>query len=194
MTRIIAGIAGSRVLAAPAKTTRPTSDRTRESIFNRLAARFELEDACVLDLYAGTGALGLEAASRGATEVTLVEKDSKAALVCQKNARMIQDALLAAGKSAEILTVPKSVDAVLTGFRLAPPNRAFDLVFIDPPYEVSSVEVGDNLSLLVPVLAQDAWVVVERSSRSNDFAVPEGLVLAETKNYGDTKVFWLERA
>lgn len=194
MTRIIAGIAGSRVLAAPAKTTRPTSDRTRESIFNRLAARFELEDACVLDLYAGTGALGLEAASRGATEVTLVEKDSKAALVCQKNARMIQDALLAAGKSAEILTVPKSVDAVLTGFRLAPPTRAFDLVFIDPPYEVSSVEVGDNLSLLVPVLAQDAWVVVERSSRSNDFAVPEGLVLAETKNYGDTKVFWLERA
>lgn len=193
MTRIIAGIAGSRVLAAPAKTTRPTSDRTRESIFNRLAARFELEDACVLDLYAGTGALGLEAASRGAAKVTLVEKDSKAAQVCQKNARIIQDALLAAGKSAEILTVAKSVDSVLTGFRLAPPTRAFDLVFIDPPYEVSSAEVAENLTMLVPALSADAWVVVERSSRSSDFAVPSGLALVEAKNYGDTKVFWLER-
>lgn len=194
MTRIIGGIAGSRVLAAPAKTTRPTSDRIRESIFNRLEARFELDDACVLDLYAGTGALGLEAASRGASRVTLVEKDSKAALVCQKNARMIQDALLAAGASAEIQTVTKSVEAVLTGFRLAPPTRAFDLVFIDPPYEVSSAEVADNLQALLPALGEDALVVLERSSRSADVALPNGLALAEVKNYGDTKVFWLERA
>jgi 16S rRNA (guanine966-N2)-methyltransferase len=182
------------VLAAPAKTTRPTSDRIRESIFNRLEARFELDDACVLDLYAGTGALGLEAASRGASRVTLVEKDSKAALVCQKNARMIQDALLAAGASAEIQTVTKSVEAVLTGFRLAPPTRAFDLVFIDPPYEVSSAEVADNLQALLPALGEDALVVLERSSRSADVALPNGLVLAEVKNYGDTKVFWLDRA
>ncbi len=194
MTRIIGGIAGSRVLAAPAKTTRPTSDRIRESIFNRLEARFELDDACVLDLYAGTGALGLEAASRGASRVTLVEKDSKAALVCQKNARMIQDALLAAGASAEIQTVTKSVDAVLTGFRLAPPTRAFDLVFIDPPYEVSSAEVAENLQALMAALGEDALIVLERSSRSADVAVPAGLTLAEVKNYGDTKVFWLERA
>ncbi len=194
MTRIIGGIAGSRVLAAPAKTTRPTSDRIRESIFNRLEARFELDDACVLDLYAGTGALGLEAASRGASRVTLVEKDSKAALVCQKNARMIQDALLAAGASAEIQTVTKSVDAVLTGFRLAPPTRAFDLVFIDPPYEVSSAEVAENLQALMAALGEDALIVLERSSRSADVGVPAGLTLAEVKNYGDTKVFWLERA
>ena len=194
MTRIIGGTAGSRVLAAPAKTTRPTSDRIRESIFNRLEARFELDDACVLDLYAGTGALGLEAASRGASRVTLVEKDSKAALVCQKNTRMIQDALLAAGASAEIQTVTKSVESVLTGFRLAPPTRAFDLVFIDPPYEVSSAEVADNLQALLPALGEDALVVLERSSRSADVALPAGLALAEVKNYGDTKVFWLERA
>jgi 16S rRNA (guanine966-N2)-methyltransferase len=194
MTRIIGGIAGSRVLAAPAKTTRPTSDRTRESIFNRLDARFELEGACVLDLYAGTGALGLEAASRGASKVTLVEKDSKASLVCQKNARMIQDALLAAGASAEILTVTKSVDTALTGFRLAPPTRVFDLVFIDPPYDVSSAEVGENLVSLVPILSDDAVVVLERSSRSTDVPIPTGLSLVEVKNYGDTKVFWLERA
>ncbi len=194
MTRIIGGIAGSRVLAAPAKTTRPTSDRIRESIFNRLEARFELDDACVLDLYAGTGALGLEAASRGASRVTLVEKDSKAALVCQKNARMIQDARLAAGASAEIQTVTKSVDAVLTGFRLAPPTRAFDLVFIDPPYEVSSAEVVENLQALMAALGEDALIVLERSSRSADVGVPAGLTLAEVKNYGDTKVFWLERA
>jgi 16S rRNA (guanine966-N2)-methyltransferase len=193
MTRIIGGIAGSRVLAAPAKTTRPTSDRIRESIFNRLEARFELDDSCVLDLYAGTGALGLEAASRGASRVTLVEKDSKAALVCQKNARMIQDALLAAGASAEIQTVTKSVDAVLTGFRLAPPTRAFDLVFIDPPYEVSSAEVAENLQALMAALSEDALIVLERSSRSTDVALPTGLTLAEVKNYGDTKVFWLER-
>ncbi|NDE89438.1 MAG: 16S rRNA (guanine(966)-N(2))-methyltransferase RsmD, partial [Micrococcales bacterium] len=78
MTRIIGGIAGSRVLASPAKVTRPTSDRIRESIFNRLDALNLIENAKVLDLYAGTGALGLEAASRGAKQVVLVEQHKQA--------------------------------------------------------------------------------------------------------------------
>ncbi|MEN9660558.1 MAG: hypothetical protein RLZZ443_487, partial [Actinomycetota bacterium] len=100
MTRIIAGIAGSRHLVGPASPTRPTSDRIRESIFNRLDNWDVLEGAAVLDLYAGTGALALEAVSRGAGTAVLVEKDAKASSVCTKNAELIQATLKAAKASA----------------------------------------------------------------------------------------------
>jgi 16S rRNA (guanine966-N2)-methyltransferase len=93
MTRIIGGIAGSRKLVSPAKTTRPTSDRIRESLFSKLEARDLLEGAHVLDLYAGTGALALEAISRGASVAWMVERDGKAAAVCVANARLVQKAL-----------------------------------------------------------------------------------------------------
>ena len=93
MTRIIGGIAGSRQLTSPAKATRPTSDRIRESVFNRIAARQLIDGARVLDLYAGTGALALEAISRGASSAILVERDGKAAAVCVKNCQLVQKAL-----------------------------------------------------------------------------------------------------
>ena len=101
MTRIIGGIAGSLRLASPAKATRPTSDRIRESIFSRLESRNIIEGATVLDLYAGTGALALEAASRGATAVMLVDKDGKAAAVCKQNAVLIEKALAKEGVELE---------------------------------------------------------------------------------------------
>jgi 16S rRNA (guanine966-N2)-methyltransferase len=189
MTRIIAGIAGSRHLVGPASPTRPTSDRIRESIFNRLDNWDVLEGAGVLDLYAGTGALALEAVSRGAATAVLVEKDAKAAAVCTKNAELIQAALKAAKATADTRVVNKAVEGFLTTSRA----QTFDVVFIDPPYEVSNAEVTTNLEHLHALLNEDAIVVLERSSRSGEVELPTGYELEDSKNYGDTTVFWLNR-
>ncbi len=187
MTRIIGGIAGSRQLASPAKVTRPTSDRIRESIFNRLASRDLLDSARVLDLYAGTGALALEAISRGAISAVLVEKDGKAAAVCNQNATLIQKAL---EKEGFFDPVTKVVHKPVSSF-LSTDTAEYSLVFIDPPYEVSNEDVIENLEALIPRLSKDAVVMVERSSRSDALIVPAGLKLDEEKSYGDTQVFWL---
>ena len=184
MTRIIGGIAGSLKLTSPAKPTRPTSDRIRESIFSRLEARDLLDGARVLDLYAGTGALALEAVSRGAQAAWLVERDGKAAAVCVANARLIQKALEKEELDAETKVINKSVASFL-----ASSSEAFDVVFIDPPYEVDNAEVEANLGSLK--LHVDAVVLVERSSRMPAPAWPANLKLDETKDYGDTVVYWL---
>ena len=187
MTRIIGGIAGSRQLASPAKATRPTSDRIRESIFNRIASRDLIENARVLDLYAGTGALALEAISRGANSAVLVEKDGKAAAVCNANSTTIRKALEKEGFfEALIKVVHKPVSAFLSA-----DTAEYDLVFIDPPYEVTNEEVIANLTALSPRLSKNAVVMVERSSRSDNLDLPSGFELDEEKSYGDTTVYWL---
>lgn len=188
MTRIIAGIAGSRQLAAPASPTRPTSDRIRESIFNRLDNWDALSGAHVLDLYAGTGALALEAVSRGAASALLVEKDAKAAAVCTKNAGYVRDALKAARADADIKVIQKSVDTYLSG---AIAEATLDVVFIDPPYDIDNATVEANLAALLPHLAETTIVVLERSSRSEAVNLPEGYELEDEKNYGDTTVYWI---
>lgn len=188
MTRIIGGIAGSIKLANPAKVTRPTSDRIREAIFNRLAARDEIEDTAVLDLYAGTGALGLEAVSRGAATCMLVEKDSKAAVVCIKNAQQVLGALSKQGFEPEVQVANKSVLSFLNATTLK-----FDLVFIDPPYDIENSEISENLAALLSHLSAEATIMVERSSRSGVFDVPLGLELESQKTYGDTEIFWLSK-
>jgi len=190
MTRIIAGIAGSRQLAAPASPTRPTSDRIRESIFNRLENWDALEGARVVDLYAGTGALALEAISRGAASAVLVEKDAKAAAVCAKNIGFIEAALQAAKVKASMRVQQKSVDAYLS----TAGSVEFDLVFIDPPYDIENRDITENLSKVAPLLAMDAIVVLERSSRTPRAELPADLVLEDEKSYGDTVVYWIGRA
>ena len=186
MTRIIGGIAGSLRLASPAKATRPTSDRIRESIFSRLESRGLIENANVLDLYAGTGALALEAISRGASIATLVDKDGKAAAVCKQNAALITKALAKDGVEVSIRVQHQAVTAYLTGN-----VEEFDLVFIDPPYEVTNSEIESQLETLKKVLTNGASVVVERSSRGEKLSVPNGYELEEIKNYGDTQIYWL---
>ena len=186
MTRIIAGLAGSLKLASPAKTTRPTSDRIRESIFSRLEARDLLEGARVVDLYAGTGALALEAASRGAALAWMVERDGKAAAVCVTNLKSVAKALLKDEVEFDGKVINKSVSAFLT----SPGINELDLVFIDPPYEVGNAEVVENLETLKPLL-KDATIVVERSSRTEEPAWPAGYTLDDTKSYGDTVTYWL---
>ena len=125
MTRIISGRAGSLTLEVPASGTRPTSDRVRESLFSALESSDSIRDAAVLDLFAGSGALGLESASRGAAAVTLVERSAAAAAIAKRNAAKVARAL---GGSPAAKVKATSVIAYLRGA-----TETFDLVFIDTP-------------------------------------------------------------
>ncbi|MDQ1555105.1 MAG: rRNA (guanine966-N2)-methyltransferase [Actinomycetota bacterium] len=185
MTRIIAGFAGSLTIDVPGAGTRPTSDRVREAIFSALDARGILPGARVLDLYAGTGALGLEAASRGAAHVTLVDNSNAATQACRKNAARVLKAA-PRGTTIAIDVTGSPVQNYVTSAR-----QFWDVVFLDPPYELGAVELGHNLSALVPRLAPDAVVLLERSSRDPEPAWPEGLELDRRKDYGDTTLYWL---
>ena len=189
MTRIIAGYAGSRRISVPKTGTRPTSDRVREAVFSALEARDVLPGSTVLDLYAGSGALGLEAASRGAATVILVEKNPAAAKVCRENARLLQQG---APKPAPRIDVQASS---VSSYLAASPDRGIvDIVFIDPPYELGDDELTQNLDALVGQLSPDAVVVVERSSRSPQPTLPEGLELDRRKDYGETTLWWISLA
>ncbi|GAA1526562.1 16S rRNA (guanine966-N2)-methyltransferase [Agromyces terreus] len=183
MTRIIAGAAGSLALAVPRSGTRPTSDRVREAIFSALEARDAVDGGVVLDLYAGSGALGLEAASRGAAEVVLVERAKPAADVCRRNAEAVTRAL---GRgAARIRVVPRSVASYLES---AP--SGVDLAFVDPPYDLDEGALARDLALLAPLLHADALVVVERSARSPEPTWPAGLAVERRRDYGETTLWW----
>ncbi|MFF2270887.1 16S rRNA (guanine(966)-N(2))-methyltransferase RsmD [Agromyces sp. NPDC058136] len=184
MTRIIAGFAGSLSLQVPRSGTRPTSDRVREAIFSALEARDAIDGARVLDLYAGSGALGLEAASRGAAEIVLVERAKPASDICRRNA----DALARADGGAHgvrVRVVQRAVAAYLEG--AAGP---VDLVFIDPPYDLGEQALAHDLELLAPLLSADAVVMVERSSRSPEPVWPTGLSPERRRDYGETTLWW----
>ncbi|ROP60512.1 RsmD family RNA methyltransferase [Curtobacterium sp. PhB115] len=180
MTRIIAGAAGNTTLRVPKSGTRPTSDRVREALFSSLEARGLVDDRAVADLYAGTGALGLEAASRGAVEVVLVDRASGAAAACRENARAVQKRV--PGVRIDVHAQPA------LGF-VRGTVRTFDLVFIDPPYDVTEHEIAELLEALVPRLTAGAVVVVERSKRSPEPAWPTGLEPFSKRSYGET-VAW----
>ena len=186
MTRIIAGTAGGRTLRTPPGSgTRPTSDRVREAVFSALDARDAVHGARVLDLYAGSGALGLEAASRGAASVVLVESDRRAADVIATNARDL-------GLPA-VRVVRTTVAA-----HLAPdpgPDGVADLMFVDPPYDLDDGALGAVLDRLrAGWLAPGGLVVVERSTRSPEPAWPDGISRAtKPKKYGETTVWYATR-
>lgn len=184
MTRIIAGLAGSLTLTVPPKGTRPTSDRVREAIFSALEARDALRGATVLDLYAGSGALGLEAASRGAASVTLVERHPAASAVCKRNIELVRARV---PKGVRLAVAPVAVQSFL-----ASTESSWDVVFFDPPYDLSDAELADNLAGLR--LAPGAVVLVERGSRSPEPTWPPGVTLDRKKAYGDTTLWWAEAA
>ncbi len=181
MARIISGAAGSLRLRVPRSGTRPTSDRVREGIFSSLEAEGAVEGARVLDLYAGSGALGLEAMSRGAESAVLVDRSPDAISVCRANAQLLARSL---GTSAgPIDVVRQSVSTFLTSA-----TGPFDLAFLDPPYDLGDKELGAALAALAPLLAPSATVVVERSVRSADPEWPAGLEPLRTRSYGETAV------
>jgi 16S rRNA (guanine966-N2)-methyltransferase len=182
MTRVIAGTAGGRRLAVPAgRDTRPTSDRAREGLFaTLLAIRGQLDGLSVLDLYAGSGALGLEALSRGAGRVCLVEADPRAVRVIRAN-------VAALGLDGAQVR-PGRVEAVLAKGPDGPP---FDVVVADPPYAMPGEAVTAMLSALTQRgwLAGGALLAVERSTRSGPVVWPEGYAGDRSRRYGEA-TFW----
>jgi 16S rRNA (guanine966-N2)-methyltransferase len=175
MTRLIAGTAGGRRLRVPPAGVRPTGDRAREGMFNSLSTLMDLEGAAVLDLYAGSGALGLEALSRGAGSVLFVESSPRVVPVLEANLAAVG---LPGGR-----VVRGSVATVVAGR----PPQPFDLVLADPPYAAPSAEVADVLRALVAGgwLAPGAVVVVERSSREAAWEWPTPLVGLRERRYGE---------
>ena len=183
--RIIAGEAGGRRLAVPAgETVRPTSDRVKESIFSALGPG-RLVGARVLDLYAGSGALGLEALSRGAAEAVFVDRDRAAG-------RAIQDNIESLGFGDRAVLVLRPVATWLANGPESPP---FDLVFLDPPYLTPAGEVESAVALLIDQawVTPEATVVVERAADSAPLAWPAGWGSTWERCYGDTLVLFTQR-
>ena len=163
MTRIIAGTARGRKIAVPSEGTRPTSDRAREGLFSSLEARFGLANEVVLDLFAGSGALGLEAASRGAAEVTMVDNNPRAVKTIIANSKVVGDH-----------PAVRAVEAKASVFLAGAQNDHYTMVLADPPYDLSDDAVAEMVEALIPLLTKDAVVVVERHIESAETAWPEG--------------------
>ncbi|MFE4972306.1 16S rRNA (guanine(966)-N(2))-methyltransferase RsmD [Kitasatospora sp. NPDC056651] len=186
MTRVIAGAAGGRRLAVPpGRGTRPTSDKAREAMFSTLEAlRGTVHGARMLDLFGGSGAVGLEALSRGAEHVLLVEADGQAARVIRENVRTLglPGAEVRAAKAEKVIAGPA-------------PETPYDLVFLDPPYAVTDEELREMLTTLSAGgwLVEDALVTVERSTRGGEFGWPEGFEGLRSRRYGEGTL-WYGRA
>ena len=177
----------------PKSGTRPTSDRVREAIFSTLGSWDLVERTRVLDLYAGSGALGLEAASRGAAEVTLVEKHPQAAETAKRNARTVLTAFARTPDATPTIDVVRqSVQTFLTAMAERPTPPTWDVVMLDPPYDLTEAEIAENLAAVVPLLAPGSAVLVERSTRTPQPAWPAGITLIREKRYGETALWWAE--
>lgn len=207
MTRIIAGVAGGRTLRTPrGRDTRPTTDRVREALFSRVEALLDLDGARVLDLYAGSGALGLEAVSRGAAHLLAVEKHRPTAALVEANARDL-------GLSGRVEVRAAPVEVVLSGRggqTVSPvgggstvssvgggaDGDGYHLVLVDPPYPLGEEPLTQVLAALVDGgwLDPDALVLVERSSRSPRPTWPAGLRHLDTRRYGETALHLAEPA
>lgn len=193
MGRIIAGRArGARLTALAGTLTRPTTDRVREALFSALAtwsgtAGEPVEAQCaglaVLDVFAGSGAIGLEAASRGADPAHLVERDRRAAGVIRRN-------IASTGLPAHLHV--RDAAAFLAG----PAPVVFDVIIADPPYEVPNDELTGLLQAAVDggFLAHDGMFVIERSRRDPEPAWPVGFELSSRRDYGETALYFCRPA
>lgn len=186
MTRIIGGSVGGRRIKTPTGvSTRPTADRVREALFSALESELgTLAGRALLDVYAGSGAIGLEARSRGASTVTLVESDRAAAALIRANASTL-------GLDGVHVVTSKA------GHWAAgrPVGTAFDVAFLDPPYSLDSDALGELLSLLGTNgwLAAGAVVVLERSSRDGEWSWPAGFAGVRSRKYGETMLWYGHR-
>lgn len=183
--RIIAGLAKGRNIPAVAQSTRPTSDRAREALFSSLASEFgEFDGLNVLDLYAGTGAIGLEALSRGSLTVHCVENNEKASASILANYEGIKSSQF----PGNFHLYSMAVDRFLEG----PTPMQYHFIYIDPPYDFSDVEVIENLIALVDgkFIHPDGLIAVERNSRVRELSWPHGLEQLREKNYGQATIFY----
>lgn len=183
--RIIAGRAKGRNIDAVASATRPTSDRAREALFSTLASEFgDFDGLHVLDLYAGTGAIALEALSRGASVVHAVEKDEFAAQAIEKNYENI--------KSAQCPGMFHLYTMGVNRFLQDKAQLQYHFVYVDPPYDLDDLDVIETLIQLVSggFLHPQALIAVERNSRVREISWPDGLEQVREKNYGQATIFY----
>jgi 16S rRNA (guanine966-N2)-methyltransferase len=184
VARVIAGEAGGRRLAVPGgRDTRPTSDRAREGLFATISSIVgPLAGARVLDLYAGSGAVGLEALSRGAGHVLLVESGARAGRVIKENVASL-------GLPGAQVVLDRTERVLARGPEDS--GGGYDVVFADPPYALS----GEEVSAMLTALADRAWlapgalVIVERATRSGPLSWPAGYVADRARRYGEA-TFW----
>ena len=186
MTRIVAGALGGRRLAVPVgEETRPTSDRVREALFSTLESLTQIEGCRFADLYAGSGAVGLEAASRGAAHVLLVEAQARAA-------RSIRSNIATLGLGAVCRLVTTRVASVLA----ATPDEPYDVIFADPPYGLPDQELATTTAAIVERgwLGIDGVLVLERSTRSGEPAAIEGVTADRARRYGESMLWYFRRS
>ncbi|HEV7657782.1 MAG TPA: 16S rRNA (guanine(966)-N(2))-methyltransferase RsmD [Mycobacteriales bacterium] len=180
MTRIVAGeVGGRRLVVPPGERTRPTSDRAREALFGTLSGLLDLAGARVLDLYAGSGAVGLEAVSRGAAHALLVDADARAAATATGNAATL-------GLADRVTVRRDKVERTLAG-----EPAEHDLVFADPPYALADAELAAVLTRLTEGwLAAGAVLVVERASRGAGPSWPERVEPLKQRRYGEGTLWY----
>ena len=184
---VITGRFKGMPLATPRAETRPTTDRTKEALFSRLESHGLLQDARVLDLFGGTGALGIEALSRGAHELVVVESSAQAAqLIAQTLTALRRYAGWQEGMGARVVHAKAERYAAK-----AKPGEPFDLVLIDSPYAFASADCERLLRDLTArgLVARFGAIVLERSTRTAPPAAPEGWVMIDRRDYGETAVY-----
>lgn len=174
MPRIVAGTAKGMTFRVP-KSARPTPDIVREAIFATLGHRGYLDDTTVLDLFAGSGAFGLEAASRGAQSVTAVDISREAISIIRSNAAKTGLAITAVQSKAETFLNSTGAD--------------YDVIFLDPPYAMSDREMAPVIEAAAPRLVYDGILLVERDKHAGEPPWPDGLVVDTQRTWGDT-VIW----
>ena len=188
--RVISGRFKGMALTTPKPGTRPTTDRTKEAIFSHLDSWGVLDDARVLDLFAGTGALGVEALSRGARELVAVESAAPAAaLIAQTLTALKRNRAWEPGMSARVIKA-RAEKYVASTSAVAP----FDVIFIDPPYAFETEACNQLLAdLAARELTGDGTVIMlERSTRSAEPTAPEGWTISDRRDYGETAVYYIE--
>lgn len=179
VTRIVAGTAGGRRLRVPKRGTRPTTERVREALFNALDAADEVVGARVLDLYAGSGALGLEALSRGAVQVLFIESNRDAVRILRENVRAV-----GLGGTVRHATIEGALAQRCT--------EPADLVLVDPPYAVTDAQLRSDMQ----ALATSGWIVpgglvlLERAPPDGEGCWPERFRVLRVQRYSDTTVYW----
>lgn len=188
--RVISGRFKGVALTTPKAGTRPTTDRTKEAIFSHLDSWGVLDDARVLDLFAGTGALGIEALSRGARELVAVESSAPAAaLIAQTLTALKHNRSWELGMSARVIKARAEKYAACAS-AVAP----FDVIFIDPPYAFETEACNQLLADLASreLTSSNTVIILERSTRSEEPTAPENWEITDRRDYGETAVYYIE--
>ena len=187
--RIIAGVAKGRTLSTVSGATRPTSDRAREGLFSSLTSEFgDFLGLHVLDLFAGSGAVGLEALSRGATLVHGVENESDAIKTITTNSEIVSKARPTGKFHLYSMSVQRFVSD--------PAHDQYHLVYIDPPYDLPSSQLEEILKLLAQgnFLKSDAFIAVERRAKGGQFTWPQSYEPVRERNYGQATIYYANAA